>query len=81
VLNDAKFVPFAGYEMPMQYSLGVVREHLHTRTAVVTGRDFIIRDGIWMIRIHAEQQDAQVFRASRVNPFVDMSATNVKSAT
>ncbi len=29
----AKFVPFAGYEMPVQYALGVKKEHLHTRTA------------------------------------------------
>lgn len=27
----AKFVPFAGYEMPVQYPEGVLREHLHTR--------------------------------------------------
>jgi aminomethyltransferase len=26
-------VPFAGYEMPVQYSEGVLKEHLHTRTA------------------------------------------------
>lgn len=25
-------VPFAGYEMPVQYPLGVMKEHLHTRT-------------------------------------------------
>ncbi|ANF58261.1 glycine cleavage system aminomethyltransferase GcvT [Halotalea alkalilenta] len=29
----AKFVPFAGYEMPVQYALGVKREHEHTRAA------------------------------------------------
>lgn len=29
----AKMVPFAGYEMPVQYSLGVMKEHLHTRAA------------------------------------------------
>lgn len=29
----AKMVPFAGYEMPLQYRSGVLREHLHTRTA------------------------------------------------
>ncbi|MDW6094875.1 glycine cleavage system aminomethyltransferase GcvT [Vibrio rhizosphaerae] len=29
----AKMVPFAGYEMPVQYSLGVKKEHLHTRDA------------------------------------------------
>ena len=27
----AKMVPFAGYEMPVQYSLGILKEHLHTR--------------------------------------------------
>ncbi len=29
----ARFVPFAGYEMPVQYPLGVLKEHLHTRNA------------------------------------------------
>ncbi|MCP9480424.1 glycine cleavage system aminomethyltransferase GcvT [Shimia sp. CNT1-13L.2] len=29
----AKMVPFAGYEMPVQYALGVMKEHLHTRAA------------------------------------------------
>ena len=28
-----KMVPFAGYSMPVQYPLGVLKEHLHTRTA------------------------------------------------
>ena len=28
---DARMVPFAGYEMPVQYSDGVKTEHLHTR--------------------------------------------------
>ncbi len=27
----ARMVPFAGYEMPVQYSPGVLKEHLHTR--------------------------------------------------
>ena len=27
----AKMVPFAGYEMPVQYPMGVMAEHLHTR--------------------------------------------------
>ena len=27
----AKMVPFAGYDMPVQYPAGVLREHLHTR--------------------------------------------------
>lgn len=28
----AKLVPFAGHEMPVQYPLGVLKEHLHTRS-------------------------------------------------
>lgn len=27
----AKMVPFAGYDMPVQYPLGILKEHLHTR--------------------------------------------------
>jgi len=30
----AKFVPFAGYEMPVQYSSGIVEEHKLTRSSV-----------------------------------------------
>jgi aminomethyltransferase len=29
--RGGKMVPFAGYEMPVQYATGVLREHLHTR--------------------------------------------------
>jgi aminomethyltransferase len=29
----ARFVPFAGYSMPLQYRDGIIREHLHTRAA------------------------------------------------
>jgi len=38
-LNDlheelgGKMVPFAGYSMPVQYPMGVLKEHLHTRAA------------------------------------------------
>ncbi|WP_252192890.1 glycine cleavage system aminomethyltransferase GcvT [Rhizobium sp. CSW-27] len=28
----ARMVPFAGYDMPVQYAAGVLKEHLHTRT-------------------------------------------------
>jgi len=27
----ARMVPFAGYEMPVQYPAGILKEHLHTR--------------------------------------------------
>src|ERR1700744_3952243 len=33
VSSGAKMVPFAGYEMPVQYASGVLKEHLHTRAA------------------------------------------------
>ena len=29
----AKMVPFAGYDMPVQYPTGIIKEHLHTRGA------------------------------------------------
>jgi aminomethyltransferase len=29
----AKMVPFAGYEMPVQYPAGILKEHLHTRAS------------------------------------------------
>jgi len=31
--RGAKMVPFAGYDMPVQYAAGVLKEHLHTRSA------------------------------------------------
>ena len=31
VARGAKMVPFAGYEMPVQYPAGIIGEHLHTR--------------------------------------------------
>jgi len=33
VALGGRMVPFAGYEMPVQYPAGVMREHLHTRSA------------------------------------------------
>jgi aminomethyltransferase len=33
IARGAKMVPFAGYEMPVQYAGGILKEHLHTRTA------------------------------------------------
>src|SRR2546423_4488223 len=33
IARGGKMVPFAGYEMPVQYPAGVLREHLHTRSA------------------------------------------------
>jgi aminomethyltransferase len=33
IARGGKMVPFAGYDMPVQFSTGVLREHLHTRQA------------------------------------------------
>ena len=33
VASGGKMVPFAGYDMPVQYAPGVLREHLHTRSS------------------------------------------------
>jgi len=50
VANGAKMVPFAGYDMPVQYPLGVMKEHLHCRAAAGLfdvshmGQAFIIAD-------------------------------------
>jgi glycine cleavage system T protein (aminomethyltransferase) len=33
VACGGKMMPFAGYDMPVQYATGVLREHLHTRKA------------------------------------------------
>src|ERR1700680_5292591 len=31
--SGGKMVSFAGYDMPVQFSTGVLREHLHTRSS------------------------------------------------
>lgn len=31
-MNGGQMVPFAGYELPVQYSPGILKEHLHVRT-------------------------------------------------
>jgi aminomethyltransferase len=33
VISGGKMVPFAGYDMPVQFATGVLREHLHTRSS------------------------------------------------
>src|SRR5271155_2653502 len=33
VARGARMVPFAGYDMPVQYGTGVLKEHLHTRNS------------------------------------------------
>src|ERR1700761_1639855 len=33
IARGGKMVPFAGYDMPVQYGTGVLKEHLHTRAS------------------------------------------------
>src|SRR5262245_43525330 len=33
VARGARMVPFAGYDMPVQYADGIIAEHTHTRSA------------------------------------------------
>jgi aminomethyltransferase len=33
IAAQARMVPFAGYEMPVQYPAGIMKEHLHTRAS------------------------------------------------
>src|SRR5580698_678679 len=33
IARGGKMVPFAGYDMPVQYGTGVLKEHLHTRNS------------------------------------------------
>ena len=33
IANGGKMVPFAGYDMPVQYSEGIIKEHQHVRSA------------------------------------------------
>jgi len=49
-------VPFAGYDMPVQYPTGVLREHLHTRTSA----------GLSMSRIWPDRAAAEIRPALRM---------------
>src|SRR3954451_553800 len=53
--RGAKMVPFAGYEMPVQYSSGVMKEHLHTRAA--SGLFDVAHTG--QIAVHAKSGRAE----------------------
>ena len=33
IANGGKMVPFAGYDMPVQYSEGIIKEHQHVRSS------------------------------------------------
>jgi aminomethyltransferase len=54
----AKMVPFAGYQMPVQYPSGIIKEHLHTRTAAglfdISHMGQILLEGGHDIRLRVE---------------------------
>ena len=60
----AKLVPFAGYEMPVQYPAGIIAEHLHTRAAA--GLFDVSHMG--QIRIAADDFDAAAGALERLVP-------------
>jgi Aminomethyltransferase folate-binding domain len=51
----AKMVPFAGYQVPVQYPMGVLKEQLHTRTSV--GRRQNRHDHIQRLRTIRKRSD------------------------
>jgi aminomethyltransferase len=60
----AKIVPFAGYEMPVQYPAGIIAEHLHTRAAA--GLFDVSHMG--QIRLEADNFDAAASALERLVP-------------
>ena len=52
----ARFAPFAGYEMPIQYRNGILKEHLHTRASA--GLFDISHMGQLALRPHTTMADA-----------------------
>jgi aminomethyltransferase len=59
VAAAARMVPFAGYEMPVQYAAGVLREHLHTR------RNAGLFDVSHMGQVELRPKDGQIETAAR----------------
>ena len=51
----ARMVPFAGYEMPVQYPNGILKEHLHVRAA--TGLFDVSHMGQFEIRSHTGRNE------------------------
>jgi aminomethyltransferase len=60
----AKMVPFAGYEMPVQYPAGILTEHLHCRAAA--GLFDVSHMG--QVRLQAESHEAVASALERLCP-------------
>ena len=66
VALGAKMVPFAGYEMPVQFSAGVLREHLHTRA--VTGLFDVSHMGQIVLRARSGHHEDAALALERLVP-------------
>jgi aminomethyltransferase len=62
----AKMVPFAGYEMPVQYPMGVLKEHLHCRSAA--GLFDVSHMGQAIVAAKSGQQDDAALALERLIP-------------
>ncbi|KAI8726312.1 aminomethyltransferase, mitochondrial-like isoform X1 [Biomphalaria glabrata] len=60
VAEGAKIVPFAGWEMPVQYKSGIIKEHLHVRKEVG------IFDVSHMLQTRVDGKDRKKFMESLV---------------
>lgn len=67
----AKMVPFAGYDMPVQYGAGILKEHLHTREAASVfdvshmGQAFLRGDNVQAALESLVPGDIQVLKDGR----------------
>ena len=86
----AKMVPFAGYAMPVQYPMGVLQEHMHTRKkaglfdvshmgqVIVAGRDFATAAAV----IALSPVNTTIFKPSACNDCMASSVVDlIASAT
>ena len=48
----AKMVPFAGYEMPIQYKDGIVKEHISTRSYAGRALSHLAPTGLSQVHTH-----------------------------
>lgn len=62
----ARMVPFAGWEMPVQYKLGVLGEHLHTRSQA--GLFDVSHMGQIIVRAKDGQQDTAALALEQLIP-------------
>src|SRR5215472_5800984 len=61
-----KIVPFAGYEMPVQYAAGVLKEHLHTREKA--GLFDVSHMGQILLRAHSGAPEDAAIALERLVP-------------